>query len=96
MPALNQTFEIPRAHDDPGGHIIIALTSESGIEFPSALGFNQALEDMIPVWSALQTRLPPSHAVALSMIFAEQAHFLGGQRNEDVGTLRDRARPVAS
>lgn len=88
MPLLNQTFEIPRTHDDLGGHITIALTGDPGPEFPSTLGFNQAIEDMVPVWHALQTRLTPSHAVALSMIFAEQAHFLRGQSDENAGALR--------
>jgi len=96
MPALNQTFEIPRTHDDPGGHIIIALTGEPGVEFPSVPGYNQAIADMIPVWSALQTRLTPSHAVALSMIFAEQAHFLQEQRDENVRALRGGERSTVS
>ncbi len=94
MPALNQTFELPQARNDPGGHLVLAFTGGESSEFPSVNTF-QAIEDMIPVWSALQTRLTPSHAVALSMIFAE-AHFLRRQCNENVGALRSRERSVAS
>jgi len=89
MSTMNQTFELPSAANDLGGHIVIAMTNGPGNAFHTADDFNAAVGDIIPLWVALQTRLSPSHFIALAMMMTEFTNTLQeGITDENSGTPR--------
>lgn len=64
----NQTIELP-SHDP--GHLIIAFNDGVTLSAPSRRGFNQACQDLQPLWIALNERLTGNHFLALAAMFSE-------------------------
>jgi len=64
----NQTFELPGLE---AGHIVIAINPTIEATPPTHEGFNQACQDMQPLWRALSDRLSGNHFLSLAAMFAE-------------------------
>lgn len=99
MPLNNQTIELPSR--DPG-HLIIALNSGMIPPTPSRGGFNQAYQDVQPLWVALNDRLTGNHFLALAAMFSEYmrvleasfSHDQVGVNNEQSQALRNHANAI--
>lgn len=86
MSLSNQTVELP-SHDS--GHLIITL---NGGMIPTALsreGFNQACQDVQPLWAALNNCLTGNHFLALAAMFSEYMQVLEPSFNHDRAGISD-------